>query len=62
VTAIDDPALLQEEIDASGLKLLGVVPYDAQLAEFDLYGKPIVELPEDSLAVQAVNNFCEKIF
>ncbi|MDR9755659.1 MAG: AAA family ATPase [Thermoanaerobacterales bacterium] len=62
VTRIDDPALLQEEIDASGLKLLGVVPYDAQLAEFDLYGKPIVELPEDSLAVQAVNNFCEKIF
>lgn len=62
VTRIDDPALLQEEIDASGLKLLGVVPYDAQLAEYDLYGKPIVELPEDSPAVQAVNSICDQIF
>jgi CO dehydrogenase maturation factor len=61
ITRIDDPAPLQEEIDASGLKLLGVIPYDSQLAEFDLQGKPLMELPEDSPAVQAVNDICKKV-
>jgi CO dehydrogenase maturation factor len=61
ITQIDDITLLQKEIDATGLKLLSVVPYDPILAEYDLYGKPLLDLPEDSLAVKAVKEIFDKI-
>jgi len=47
---------LQEEIDKTGLELLGVIPMDEKLSQYDLQGKPIFELPDDSPAVKAVNN------
>lgn len=62
ITKIDDITLLQDEIDATGLKLLGVIPYDSLLAEYDLYGKPLLDLPDDSPAVKAVREICDKIF
>ena len=62
ITKIDDITLLQEEIEASGLKLLGVIPYDKKLTEYDLYGKPLLDLPDDSPAVKSVREICEKIF
>ncbi len=61
VTKIDDPAPLQDEIDAAGLKLLGVIPYDTLLTEYDLHGKPLLDLPDDSPAVKATREICEKI-
>jgi len=62
ITKVDDTSLLQEEIDATGLELLGVIPYDEQLTEYDLYGKPLLALPGDSPAVKAVREICERIF
>ncbi len=49
-----DISFLQEEIDKTGLKFMGVIPYDKQVVEYDLKGKPLVDLPQDSLAVQAI--------
>ncbi|MEG3067644.1 MAG: AAA family ATPase [Syntrophaceticus schinkii] len=62
ITKINETALLQKEIEATGLELLGIIPYDTQLTEYDLYGKPLLDLPEDSPAVKAVREICDKIF
>jgi len=44
-----------------GLELAGHVPYDPALAEFDLRGRPLTELPADSPAVRAVGEIAEKL-
>lgn len=38
----------REEIEKQGLELLGVVPHDDTVYEFDCDGKPTVQLPDDS--------------
>lgn len=42
------------EIEKQGLTLLGVVPQDETVYEFDCDGNPIVDLPEDSPVRKAV--------
>ena len=54
---IDD---LMDEIKATGLELVGVIPYDPMIAEFDLKSKPLFDLPDDSKAVQAVREIINK--
>jgi len=61
ITKTEDASDLQYEIDATGLKLLGVVPNDPLVAEYDLKGKPLMELPEDSLAVRATREIFGKL-
>jgi CO dehydrogenase maturation factor len=39
--------------DESGMKVAGVVPQDPEIADFDLRGKPVFRLPDDSRALQA---------
>jgi len=48
------------EIAATGLELIGVIPYDPMVAEYDLKGKALFDLPEDSGAVRAVAEIIEK--
>lgn len=50
-----------EEINNQGLELLGVVPMDQMVYEYDTSGKPLVELPEDSLSKKALNDILSKI-
>mgnify|MGYP005796808217 FL=1 len=38
----------KEEIEKQGLHLLGVIPQNEDVYEFDCDGKPIIQLPEDS--------------
>ena len=45
----------------SGVELIGTVPEDENRRAFDLIGKPIIELPEDSKAVVAVKGIFEKV-
>jgi CO dehydrogenase maturation factor len=52
---------LPELIEDSGLTLIGTVPEDEQIRAYDLIGKPIIDLPEDSKAVVAVKEIYEKI-
>ncbi len=51
----------KEEIEKQGLTLLGVVPQDQQVYEFDCDGKPTVELPEDSPVKQAIRDIVKKL-
>lgn len=50
-----------EEIQKQGLTLLGVVPHDDQVYEFDCDGEPTVNLPEDSPVRLALNEIIKKL-
>ena len=51
----------KEEIEKQGLTLLGVVPQDTDVYEFDCDGKPIVALPESSLVKQAPHKILDEV-
>jgi len=51
-----------EEIKLQNLDLIGVVPQDELVYEFDSEGKPTVQLPESSKARQALNEIARKLF
>ena len=50
----DLPTPLMETISALDLPLLGVIPADSDLAAFELTGRPLVELGDDSPVYRAV--------
>lgn len=60
-TKAGDIEALHQEIVATGLTLIGTVPYDAELARYDLEGKPLFDLPSSSTAVTAVHEICAKV-
>ncbi|HZW82819.1 MAG TPA: AAA family ATPase [Candidatus Deferrimicrobium sp.] len=51
---------LKDEIDKTGLQLIGDIPLDPQVTSQDVQGKPLFDLPDDSLAVKAVENIVRK--
>ncbi len=48
------PAALETAVDALDIPLLGVVPADEQLAAFELSGRPLLALGDDSPVYQAM--------
>ncbi|NMX21776.1 hypothetical protein C5S30_04970 [ANME-1 cluster archaeon GoMg4] len=54
-------SVLPELVKKSELELVGIVPEDENIRAYDLVGKPIVNLPEDSKAVVAVKEIFEKV-
>lgn len=44
-----------EEIEKQGLNLLGVIPQDEEVYQYDCDGRPTVELPEDSPVREALD-------
>jgi len=50
-----------EMIRAGGLELVGTVPDDPTVYEFDFNGRPTIEMPEDSVSVKAAFNIFDKI-
>lgn len=51
----------KEEIEAQGLNLLGVVPQDELIYEYDCEGKPIIQLPQDSPVRAALKEIVTKL-
>lgn len=51
----------KEEIEKQGLNLLGVVPQDEMVYEYDCDGKPVVSLPADSPVKKALREIVEKL-
>ncbi len=51
----------EEEIKNQGLTLLGVVPQDQMVYEYDCDGKPLVQLPEDNPVKLAVREIVSKL-
>ena len=50
-----------EEVEKQGLKLLGVVPQDQDVYQYDCDGKPIVRLPKDSPVRSALHDIVQKL-
>jgi len=48
-------------LEKGGLELAGTVPTDDTIYEFDLNGRPTIELPEDNRSVQAAFQIFQKI-
>ena len=55
------PESMSREIERLGLDLAGVVPYDDVISEYELAGKPLLELPNESAAMKAVCEIAEKL-
>ncbi len=45
---------IMENAKSLGLQVIGTIPYDESLAKLDLTGEPLIDLPDDSLAVVEV--------
>lgn len=54
-------AVLKEEIKKKELNLLGVIPEDPVIEQFDIERKPLFNLPERSTALRAVEHMLEDI-
>ena len=52
---------IKEEIEKQGLHLLGVVPQDETVYEYDCEGKPTAGLPEDNPVKMALREIVDKL-
>lgn len=57
----EEVKVLEPEIAGTGLEYAGMIPVDAAVAEYDLYSRPIVSLPDDAPAVAAVGEILGRI-
>jgi len=55
------PGKVLEMIAAADLELIGTIPEDNLIYEFDFDGRPTIEIPEDSKSVRAAFEIFEKI-
>ena len=55
------PDALQEKIDTLAFPLLGAVPADRELAEYEYSGKPLVELRDESPVYRAIAGMLQEI-
>lgn len=51
---------LMPEVERTGLELVGTIPLDNQVYEYDLYSKPLIDLPDNSPVVSAVTSILKK--
>ncbi len=52
---------IKEEIEIQGLKLLGVVPQDEMVYEYDCAGKPTTAIPDDSPVKKALYEILDSL-
>ena len=55
------PSPLGEAIEKIGVELLGIIPSDPHLAEFEVEGRPLMELPPETVVVQAIKQIAQKV-
>ena len=55
------PAEAQAFVDKLGITLLGTIPADQELSDFDYDGRPLVDLPDDSDVYQTVAAMLKKV-
>lgn len=55
------PAPLKARIDEMGIPLLGIVPADAELVEFEFSGRPLVDLGDRSPVYKSIADMMQQI-
>jgi CO dehydrogenase maturation factor len=53
--------LMEKAAQENGIDIMAYIPYDPAVAQFDILGKPITELPPDSPFSLAMDEICRKI-
>jgi len=53
--------LLQKSADDIGLEYGGIIPVDENVMTFNLVGKPLLDIPDDSPAYEAVGELAKKL-
>ena len=56
-----DIEILEDELKPIGLPVVGLIPEDRQLVEYELAGRALYELPADSSSVAATNGVLDRI-
>lgn len=59
-TKSDSLSNLKDEIAATGIRLIGDIPYDESIVTYDEQGKALYDLPQENTAVQAVKDILIK--
>jgi CO dehydrogenase maturation factor len=54
-------AILQKSANEIGLEYGGIIPVDENVMAFNLTGKPLLDIPENSPAYEAVGSLAKKI-
>jgi CO dehydrogenase maturation factor len=57
----DNKKILEKASKEHHLELIGTIPEDKKIREFDLNGRPTINLGMESIAVQAVNEIFDRI-
>jgi CO dehydrogenase maturation factor len=52
--------ILADEISKTGLRLIGDIPFDELIFQHDVIGKPLFDLPDEAISVQAVDKIIRK--
>lgn len=52
----------KNEIEKTGVRLCGIVPFDELLRESDTCGTPVIDLPQHSPAAAAVRSMAQQLF
>jgi CO dehydrogenase maturation factor len=55
------PKPLAEAVEQTDLELIGTVPDDPAMAEFEFSGRPLIELPLDTAVYTAVREIATKV-
>ena len=55
------PAPLAQTIEQAELELIGTVPEDPAMPDFEFAGRPLVELPAETVVYQAVRDIAQRI-
>jgi CO dehydrogenase maturation factor len=56
-----DDESLRLQLNTLGMEVVGIVPSDPNVASFNLQGKPLLDLPDDSPAVLAVEQIVDRL-
>jgi CO dehydrogenase maturation factor len=54
-------AVLEKEVEAQGLSLAGILPEDPTVNQYDLEGRPLVELPHDNPVVVGLWDILDRV-
>ena len=52
---------LADEITQTGLQLIGDIPLDEMIFQQDVSGKPLFDLPNEAISVQAVDKILRQV-
>lgn len=61
VNRVTEPFTSEEAAAATGVQLCGCIPDDPLVREFELQGRPLLDLPSESAAVTAVGEIVESL-